>query len=88
MPDPTLGSAATVLVHRKHGKPVWHRLRLGPRGNAVLTVPFSPSAVASVAVTMTNASTRYTCGQGTVMSCQGRPKDDQLKSSVGFRAIR
>ena len=88
MSDPTLGSAATVLVHRTHGKPVWHRLRLGPRGNAVLTVPFSPSAVSSVAVTMTNASTRYTCRQGTVMSCQGRPKDNGLKSSVGFRAIR
>jgi hypothetical protein len=88
MPDLALGSAATVLVHRKHGKTVWHRLRLGPRGNAVLTVPFSPSAVSSVVLTMTNASTRYTCGRGTEMSCQGHPKDDGLRSFVGFRAIR
>jgi hypothetical protein len=41
-----------------------------------------------VYVTLTNASTRYQCWQGTGLSCMGVPADDGQRFTYSARAIR
>jgi hypothetical protein len=56
-------------------------------GNGTRTVSFSRS-IARVYLTSTNASTRYTCWQGTGLSCTGVPADEGLQFTYRARAMR
>ena len=63
-------------------------LTLDASGDGVATVGFSRTSVARVVLTLTNASTRMTCGQGTPLTCAGQPLDDTLRFAFNARAIR
>jgi hypothetical protein len=51
-------------------------------------VNFSRTTIARVYLTLTNASTRYQCWQGTGLSCMGVPADDGQRFTYSSRAIR
>jgi hypothetical protein len=89
MPDRYRGSAATLMVHRRDGHVELHPIALNRRGLGYRTVRFSRSEVASVELALTDASTRFTCGQGDYrMSCNGIAKDDALRSFFTAKAVR
>lgn len=69
------GSEASAIVFLKSGKQKYYTYALDANGDGSLTVPFGDT-VDSVVLILTNASTRFTCWENTVFSCQGRPKDD------------
>ncbi|HWU23916.1 MAG TPA: MXAN_6640 family putative metalloprotease [Nocardioides sp.] len=52
-----------------------------------LTVNFTPGRVASVVVTLVNGSARYVCERGTLLSCSGRPRDDDMRFSVDASVV-
>jgi hypothetical protein len=88
------GSRATVMVRRANGRTRWVRVPLDRRGDASFTVPFDRRRIQSVALTLTNASTRIAhCNSGTLWSCAGRPLDDGpghqgLRFTFNARAVR
>jgi len=89
MPDTARGSAAALTVHQRDGSVAVHAVPLGAHGNAVTTVSLGASTVAYVDLSLTNASTRFTCWQGDFRySCQGTPKDDGLRTTYQAKAVR
>jgi hypothetical protein len=88
LPDPHRGSEATVTVHRLHGGLRPFAVRLDAHGDGGITVDFRRKRVVRVVLTLTNASTRMTCGRGTWLSCAGEPHDDGLRLSYSARAVR
>jgi hypothetical protein len=88
LPARVRGSRASVMVHRRDGRIGWYGVRLGRRGDGAVSLPFSRRSVSRVALTLTNASTRYRCWQGTWLSCQGTARDDNLRFSYTARANR
>jgi hypothetical protein len=67
--------AAYVLVVKRKGTDK-HYVRLNPKGNGQLIVPFGRKQVKSVYVSLVNASTRFKCGRKYSFSCSGLPIDD------------
>jgi hypothetical protein len=51
-------------------------------------VPFDNRRVGAVSVTLVNGSTRYRCGRGTLLACEGKPLDDRLRFAVKGRVIK
>jgi hypothetical protein len=79
LPRRVRGSAASVAVRYRDGRVRWWDLVLTSAGDArAVRFPFSRAAVASVELTLTNASIRYRCWEGTVLACRGIPLDDDL----------
>lgn len=88
LPKRVRGSVATVGVQFRDGHVRWLDLRLSNGGDASVAVPFSRGRVSSVLLTLTNASTRYSCGTGTPMSCFGYSLDDRLPYWFRARLVR
>jgi len=88
LPDRVRGAEATVTVVHRNGGVQASAVRLGHRGNGVITVPFARAKVSRVLLTMTNASTRMRCHRRTVLSCAGVPVDDYQRFAFSARAIR
>ncbi|HET6624877.1 MAG TPA: MXAN_6640 family putative metalloprotease [Nocardioidaceae bacterium] len=88
LPNTVRGSRATVTVHRRNGSMRMVDARLNRFGNGTVTVPFTRRSVGSVALTLTNASTRYRCFRGTVLACGGLPRDDGLTFSFRAHVLR
>ena len=80
--------AVSVVVYYLDGKQKVKLVKLNPRGDGSIKVPFSSSKVAGVSVTLANVSTRYRCNQRTLLSCAGRPLDDKARFSVVGRAVK
>jgi hypothetical protein len=79
LPRRARGSAASVAVRYRDGRTRWWDLVLTSAGDAqTVRFPFSRASVASVELTLTNASIRYRCWQRTVLACSGLPLDDDL----------
>lgn len=70
-----------VTVRRSDGTTRSRRIIL-KRGVGVTETAFSPTLVSSVVVSLVNASSRYVCDRGTLMSCSGKPRDDGMRFSV------
>lgn len=79
---------AAVTVHQVDGGTTTSYVPVNPQGKGGVTVPFAPSEVTSVEVTVANGSTRMTdCGSGSVYACGGVGVDDGLVTSVRFQAV-
>ncbi|GAB4008326.1 MXAN_6640 family putative metalloprotease [Nocardioides ultimimeridianus] len=57
------------------------------RGVGVAVADFAPARVASVVLTLVNGSARYVCDRGTLLSCSGRPRDDDMRFSVDASVV-
>ena len=88
LPTPGRGAKATVAVHRVGGDVRLVPVRLDRRGNGVLTVPFDRRSVARVNLTLSNTSSRMSCGGATIWSCQGVPLDDGTRYVFAAKAVR
>ena len=78
LPEPLTGSAATVTTVSLAGVPTFQRIPLnsfGDNPNYVVSA-FNSATMQYATITLTNASIRFTCWQGTYFSCQGDPTDD------------
>ena len=63
-------------------------VRLDASGDGLQSVPFSEPEVAEVTLTLGNASTRFDCNEGTYLSCEGIPRDDNRAYAVTVTAVR
>ena len=54
----------------------------------MLTVPFDRRSVARVNLTLSNTSSRMSCGGATIWSCQGVPLDDGTRYVFAAKAVR
>lgn len=88
LPPTARGSAATLTIGRRSGGVTTQPLTLSKRGDGTTRVQFSLRAVKYVEVTLTNASTRFDCWQGTDVSCGGIPLDERLRFRVRGTALR
>ena len=79
MPPYRRGSEASVIVSYRSGALAWFPIRLDRDGDGRRRVDFGRS-VREVVLVLTNASSRYRCWMGTTLSCQGRPRDDDLRA--------
>lgn len=81
------GSMAMVTVFYKGGTSGIKPIGLDSQGDGAVKVPFSSSKVASVELTIINASERTSCWEypDIAYSCYGIPTDDNLKQK--FRGI-
>ena len=71
-----------VVIYKTNGKRQVKTVRLNARGDGTKVVPFSSSKVGAVSISLINGSTRYKCGRDTVLACQGKPLDDNLRFAV------
>ena len=69
----------------KKGKHTFKIVKVNAQGNGSVKVPFANAKTQSIVATAVNSSTRYTCGQGTVFSCQGTSLDDSLVIGMKFK---
>ncbi len=87
-PSRQTSPAALVVIRPKQGKLVRYEVDLNPLGFGRVDVPFSARQVATVTVTLANASTRYRCGKDTFFSCQGTPRDQGQRFGVTAMLLR
>lgn len=80
--------AAVVTIHRVNGRVQHKRVRLDRRGEGRRVVTFNRAKVASVSITLVNASTRFRCHRRTYLACGGKPLDDKLRFRVRARVLR
>lgn len=79
---------AMVVIYKTNGKRQVKTVRLNARGDGTKVVPFSSSKVGAVSISLINGSTRYKCGRDTVLACQGKPLDDNLRFAVKAKVKR
>jgi hypothetical protein len=83
-PPITWGSQARAMVFLKTGDVRVKQFALNATGDAQLRLSFGRGVVTRVVVIMSNASQRYQCWQGSFVSCQGKPLDNNRP--YAFRA--
>jgi len=88
MPNTVRGSLAQLTVHRPSGAEVSYPVKLTSKGVGAATVSFKRSKVKFVELDLVNASTRFTCNQGTDWSCGGVGRDDNLDSTFSAKTFR
>jgi hypothetical protein len=84
------GSLAVVTEHPVGQPAVTSLMTLDRTGAGVTRVPFVDGQVASVEVTLVNASTRSRCwvSQFSAYSCFGVPRDDNLTQRIRATVVR
>ena len=84
---PVLANApsALVLVHFTNGTEAIHVMKLNANGDNTLRVKFGHGKVSAVDLVVANASTAYTCNQGTLLSCGGVAKHDA--DTIAFEGL-
>lgn len=87
-PNAKTSPAAYLVATRTNGTSFTRRVELNPTGYGMSEVAFSSRRIASVTVTLANASTRYRCARTTPYSCAGTPRDQDLRFRVTARAYR
>lgn len=80
--------AAVVTVRRRDGSVARHPVALGRRGDGSIRIAFGSERVASVVVTVVNASRRYQCHRHTLFACAGTPVDQDQRFRVTARVSR
>ena len=88
MPARSRGSRAWLVVHRRSGGIGAYPLQLTRSGDGVRTVGFDRRTTAFVELSLVNASSRFTCGRRTYLTCAGVPLDDALLSAYAARVTR
>jgi hypothetical protein len=83
-PSYARGARAQISVVVDDGTAAGKRTRrwvpLDKYGNGVATAQFRYGHVRRVELTLTNAGQRYACNRATLLSCQGTPLDNGLKT--------
>jgi hypothetical protein len=88
-PRATTSPTAYLTIDRTGDRStLTRRVRLNAQGNGRRSVPFSRAAVAGVTLTLANASTRFNCDEGTYLSCEGKPLDNNRAYAVTVKAFR
>ena len=82
------GTAAYAQVLRTNGKLVRKPIAIGAAGHGATRVAFNRAEVSRVTLTLANAGTRYTCWQGTDLSCQGVSKNNHNTFRWSAQAVR
>ncbi|HWU21513.1 MAG TPA: MXAN_6640 family putative metalloprotease [Nocardioides sp.] len=82
---PRRRARAVVTVRRVDGTTAVRRITLA--GPTPLAVNFTPGRVASVVLTLVNGSARYVCERGTLLSCSGQPRDDDMRFRVDAAVV-
>ena len=82
MPARSTGSGAIVSVHLADGSVRTSTFPLDRAGDGVAKYRFSLLSVRAVEVTLVNASAKYDCWSGGPFSCQGRPRFDDMTSTI------
>lgn len=77
----------SVVVDRisAAGRHTFKTVPVDAQGKGSLAVPFANARTRAVVVTLVNSGTHYTCGRGTVYSCQGKPLDDGLPLGLKYK---
>ena len=88
LPSLIRGSRARVLVRTKAGEVINHPVPLNAYGNGQRDVYFSSDSISNVELIIVNASTRFTCNQGTQYTCSGISRDDGNGVSFTGTAFR
>lgn len=88
MPNTSRGSAARVVLHKRSGAVAIYPLSLSSAGVGTRVLAFSRSTISYAELDLIDASTRYTCSQGTTVSCGGTASDDGLVSKFTATAVR
>ncbi|CAB4714397.1 unannotated protein [freshwater metagenome] len=90
LPQRSKGSVAVLTTYPTSGKVVRRLIRLDPKGDGSLSVPFATRDVKYAELTLVNASTSYrSCYQAnTSFACSGRPVDQGLAASYVATAVR
>jgi len=88
LPPTSRGAAARVIVYKKNGNISTSVVNLNNTGGGSKTVAFSSGSIKGVDAVLINTSARFICWQQTDYSCQGTPRDDNLKYKVTGRAFR
>jgi hypothetical protein len=73
---------------KRSGQVATRHLPLSADGRARTSVAFDRTTVAAVELTVVNASIRTDCWRGTVLACQGKPKDSGRRFTASFQAYR
>jgi hypothetical protein len=83
------GSRAVVVTYGTNGSITFKSVKVNARGVANKKFDFSSATVASIEVSLVNASTKYRdCfRRQTPYSCSGRPVDDNLRARVQGKAV-
>lgn len=79
--------AAFLVVKRKKAL-VRTPIALSKKGNGAKTISFNGKKVSWAKVVVANASTRFKCWQRQYWSCQGKPRDNNLKFKVKVVAFK
>jgi hypothetical protein len=87
-PNRTSAPAAYVIVRKKDGKIERRAVALTRKGVGKVKVGFSGKRIKSVIITVANASTRFTCGRGTSLSCRGVAKDDDRRFTISTSVFK
>ncbi|NYE37659.1 hypothetical protein F4692_002792 [Nocardioides cavernae] len=80
--------AAVVVIYKLNGKRQVKTIKLNKRGDGSKKVTFDNRKVGAVSVSLINGSTRYKCGRGTVLACEGKPLDDKLRFAVKAKVTK
>ena len=82
-PATSHGSVASVVVHPADGPARIEPIPLNNQGDGSTSVAFERRAT----ITLTNASTDFTCRRGTAYSCRGIPSDDAQPFTYTVQAL-
>jgi len=82
-PAASHGSVASVVVHPADGPARIEPIPLNIQGDGSTSVAFERRAT----ITLTNASTDFTCRRGTAYSCRGIPSDDAQPFTYTVQAL-
>ena len=88
LPPKRRGYGLAVTVVRRNGNVATRYVDLDADGDGRVKVRFSRKKIRRLELTLTNASRRFDCWQGTTASCQGVAKDDGRRVKLVVRAFR
>lgn len=81
-------SPAAYLVVKRKKAIVRTPIGLSRKGNGSKTISFNGKQVAWAKVVAVNASTRFNCWERQLWSCQGKPRDNNMKFQVQVTAVK
>lgn len=87
-PSRATSPSAVVVVHLLNGKRQVKIIKLNKGGDGSKKVAFDNRKVGAVSISLINGSTRYKCGRGTVLACEGKPLDDRLRFAVKAKVTK
>ena len=87
-PRASASPAARLVVRKVDGSVMTRRVRFSRQGRAQALAPFSSTKVVAVTVSFANVSTRFRCGRGTELVCQGTALDNNVPFRIVTKAVK